>query len=46
MGGVPAWLLQLVLPVGFGLICYRYALFCGRDLVRLVLGPTGGSAAA
>jgi hypothetical protein len=23
------------LPVGFGLICYRYALFTVRDLVRL-----------
>ena len=35
LGGVPAWLLQSVLPVGFGLICYRYALFAIRDLVGL-----------
>jgi len=27
MGGVPAWLPQLILPLGFGLICYRYSLF-------------------
>lgn len=35
LGGVPAWLLQSVLPIGFGLICYRYALFAIRDLVGL-----------
>jgi TRAP-type C4-dicarboxylate transport system permease small subunit len=39
LGSVPAWLLQLVLPVGFGLLCYRYALFGARDLVRLLRGP-------
>jgi TRAP-type C4-dicarboxylate transport system permease small subunit len=26
LGGVPAWMLQLVLPVGFGLISWRYFL--------------------
>jgi len=31
LGGIPAWLLQLILPVGFGLIAYRYALFVIRD---------------
>ena len=31
MGGVPAWMPQLVLPVGFGLISYRYALFAIRS---------------
>lgn len=35
LGAVPAWLLQLVLPVGFGLISYRYALFVVSDLRRL-----------
>jgi TRAP-type C4-dicarboxylate transport system permease small subunit len=35
LGGVPAWILQLVLPVGFGLITYRYALFCIRTLLSL-----------
>jgi TRAP-type C4-dicarboxylate transport system permease small subunit len=35
LGGIPAWLLQAVLPVGFGLISYRYCLFVVRDLRRL-----------
>jgi TRAP-type C4-dicarboxylate transport system permease small subunit len=38
MGGVPAWLPQLVLPVGFGLICYRYSLFVIAGLLRLAKG--------
>lgn len=41
-GSIPAWLLQLVLPVGFGLICYRYALFCVADAVRLLTNRAGG----
>lgn len=32
IGGIPAWILQLVLPLGFGLISYRYALFCIADV--------------
>jgi TRAP-type C4-dicarboxylate transport system permease small subunit len=35
LGGVPAWLPQAILPLGFGLITYRYALFVVRDLRRL-----------
>lgn len=35
LGGVPAWIPQLVLPVGFGLICYRYLLFSLQGLLRL-----------
>ena len=35
LGGIPAWLLQAVLPVGFALIAWRYALFTLRDLGRL-----------
>jgi TRAP-type C4-dicarboxylate transport system permease small subunit len=38
LGGVPAWLLQLVLPAGFGLLCYRYALFSAKDLAGLLRG--------
>jgi TRAP-type C4-dicarboxylate transport system permease small subunit len=41
LGGVPAWALQAVLPVGFGLICYRYTLFTVRDLLRLWRGGSG-----
>jgi TRAP-type C4-dicarboxylate transport system permease small subunit len=36
MGSVPAWLPQLILPLGFGLISYRYALFALQGLVGLV----------
>jgi TRAP-type C4-dicarboxylate transport system permease small subunit len=38
LGQVPAWILQLVLPLGFGLICYRYTLFTVGDAGRLVRG--------
>lgn len=38
MGSVPAWWPQLILPVGFGLICYRYTLFVIDGLVRLTTG--------
>jgi len=38
MGSVPAWLPQLILPVGFGLICYRYSLFVIQEVLRLVRG--------
>jgi TRAP-type C4-dicarboxylate transport system permease small subunit len=38
MGGVPAWIPQAVLPLGFALICYRYALFVLGDLSRLWRG--------
>ncbi|MBT8048947.1 MAG: TRAP transporter small permease [Xanthomonadales bacterium] len=41
MGGVPAWLPQLILPIGFGLICYRYALFAASGLIRLIRGGAG-----
>jgi TRAP-type C4-dicarboxylate transport system permease small subunit len=36
MGSIPAWLPQLILPIGFGLICYRYALFMVKEILRLV----------
>jgi TRAP-type C4-dicarboxylate transport system permease small subunit len=35
LGDVPAWLLQLVLPVGFGLISWRYTLFSLKRLAGL-----------
>jgi TRAP-type C4-dicarboxylate transport system permease small subunit len=38
LGDVPAWLLQLVLPVGFGLISWRYALFSLKRLAGLFRG--------
>jgi TRAP-type C4-dicarboxylate transport system permease small subunit len=36
MGSIPAWLPQLILPIGFGLICYRYSLFVIKGFFRLV----------
>ena len=38
MGGIPAWLPQLILPVGFGLISYRYSLFVIQELFHLARG--------
>lgn len=35
MAGIPAWMLQMVLPVGFGLIAYRYTLFFFVDILAL-----------
>jgi len=35
MGNVPAWILQLVMPVGFGLISWRYLLFALKRLPSL-----------
>ncbi len=38
LGGVPAWIPQAVLPLGFGLIAWRYGLFVVRGLVRFFRG--------
>ena len=38
LGSVPAWILQLVLPVGFGLISWRYFLFSIKRLLALFRG--------
>lgn len=35
LGDFPAWILQSVLPVGFGLIAWRYTLFTFRDITGL-----------
>jgi TRAP-type C4-dicarboxylate transport system permease small subunit len=35
LGSVPAWILQLVLPIGFGLISWRYLLFSCKHFVAL-----------
>jgi len=36
LGQVPAWVLQLVLPVGFGLITYRYLIHSFRGVKGLL----------
>jgi TRAP-type C4-dicarboxylate transport system permease small subunit len=38
LGGVPAWVLALVLPLGFALIAVRYAIFCGVRVRGLAAG--------
>ena len=38
LGDVPAWLVQLVLPVGFGLMAWRHTVHALRELGRLVWG--------
>ena len=35
LGDTPAWILQSVMPVGFGLIAWRYAVFTLRDVFSL-----------
>jgi len=35
LGSVPAWILQLVLPVGFGLISWRYLLFALKHFIAV-----------
>ncbi len=35
LDNVPAWILQLVLPIGFGLISWRYLLFSFKRLMDL-----------
>jgi len=40
MGGIPAWIPQLILPLGFGLICYRYCFFVGKGVAKFAIGET------
>lgn len=35
LGNVPAWILQAVLPVGFGLVTWRYSLFTVKEVLNL-----------
>lgn len=37
LGGVPAWVLALVLPLGFTLIAVRYAVLCGTRVRALAV---------
>jgi len=40
--GVPAWACELVIPVAFGLIALRYALYSLGDLRAVIAGPRVG----
>ena len=42
LGNTPAWVLQSVLPIGFGLIAWRYALFTIGDVAGLFRGGQDG----
>jgi len=35
VGGLPAWWFQIVMPIAFGLMAWRYLLFTGSSAVRL-----------
>ena len=35
LGNTPAWILQSVLPIGFGLVAWRYALYTVREFFGL-----------
>ena len=41
LGGLPAWWFQLVMPVAFFLIAYRYLLWCGKRLREFFTGGNG-----
>ena len=38
LGDLPAWLFEIILPVGFGLISYRYAVFAVVHLKKALAG--------
>jgi TRAP-type C4-dicarboxylate transport system permease small subunit len=40
--GVPAWTCEIVIPVAFGLIALRYALYSIGDLREVLAGPLTG----
>ncbi|MDX1556507.1 MAG: TRAP transporter small permease [Xanthomonadales bacterium] len=41
LGATPAWILQLVLPVGFGLMTWRYLVLLVGDVLALANAETG-----
>lgn len=41
LGGVPAWWLQAIVPIGFALMSWRYAVFLVHDLAGLVRRQAG-----
>ncbi|MEE4270450.1 MAG: TRAP transporter small permease [Thermoanaerobaculales bacterium] len=41
-GSVPLWLTAIVLPLAFGLLCFRYLLLAGFHLRRSINPETGG----
>lgn len=41
MGNIPAWMLQIILPVGFGLMAYRHLVFAVKRPFKLTAVQTG-----
>lgn len=39
LGAVPAWLLQIILPLGFALMTWRYGVFVMRAVISLFRRP-------
>jgi len=38
MGNAPAWIFEAAIPVGFGLLAYRYLIISSRRLIALLTG--------
>lgn len=36
LGNLPAWLFEIIIPVGFGLICYRYGVLAVINLRKFI----------
>ena len=43
LGDTPAWLLQIILPIGFGLIAYRHLVFVIKRSFKLAGNPAGSN---
>jgi TRAP-type C4-dicarboxylate transport system permease small subunit len=41
MKNTPAWMLQIILPIGFGLMAYRHLVFAIKRPFGPVDGPSG-----
>jgi len=44
LGSVPAWWMQLALPLGFALLSWRYLVFALLDVVKITRGSRTGGA--
>ena len=42
MGNMPAWMLQIILPVGFGLMSYRHIVFAAKRLFKVATSQVSG----
>jgi len=42
MNGTPAWALQIIMPIGFGLMTYRHLVLASKRLLGLATSSTSG----